>query len=326
MIASVSKLVWPVKYFSKNTKKRLTLLAKVLVLALVVWFVRGTLVNAWRELGQHEWSLRPWWLLVACGLYLLGLLPAGVFWWRLLRVCGQDARIGETLRAYYIGHLGKYVPGKAMVVVLRAGLIHGHRVDPGIAAASVFAETLTMMAVGAGLAAAVLAVRARDAHELFFGAVALAIASLAPTIPPVFRRLARLAGVGRSQPAVTENLQRLGYTTLLGGWLSMIVVWGLLALSFWATIRALGVEDMGPMEHFTGYLAAVSLSMVAGFLSLIPGGLGVRDAILLKLTERLLPLTAAQAALAAVMLRLVWLVSELVISGILYLCPFRKSE
>ncbi|MDZ7619889.1 MAG: lysylphosphatidylglycerol synthase transmembrane domain-containing protein [Patescibacteria group bacterium] len=310
----------------KNTKKRLTLLAKVLVLALVVWFVRGTLVNAWRELGQHEWTLRPWWLLAACGFYLLGLLPAGLFWWRLLRVCGQQARLGETLRAYYIGHLGKYVPGKAMVVVLRAGLIHGHRVDPGIAAATVFAETLTMMAVGAGLAAAVLAVRARDAHELFFGAVGLAIASLAPTIPPVFRRLARLAGVGRSQPAVTENLQRLGYATLLGGWLSMLVVWGLLALSFWATIRALGVENLGPMEHFTGYLAAVSLSMVAGFLSLIPGGLGVRDAILLKLTDRLLPLTAAEAALAAVMLRLVWLVSELVISGILYLCPFRNSE
>ena len=326
MIAPVPKLVSPVKFSSKNTKKRLTLLAKVFVLALVIWFVRGTLVNAWRELGQHEWSLRPWWLLVACGLYLLGLLPAGVFWWRLLRVCGQDARIGETLRAYYIGHLGKYVPGKAMVVVLRAGLIHGHRVDPGIAAASFFAETLTMMAVGAGLAAAVLAVRARDAHVLFLGAVALAIASMAPTIPPVFRRLARLAGVGRSQPAVTENLQRLGYTTLMGGWLSMLMVWGLLALSFWATIRALGVENLGPMEHFTGYLAAVSLSMVAGFLSLIPGGLGVRDAILLKLTARLLPLTAAEAALAAVMLRLVWLVSELVISGILYLCPFRNSE
>lgn len=309
-----------------HVKKRLLLAAKILIFALVVWFVRGTLVDAWQQLGEHEWSLKPGWLLAACGLYLLGLLPAGLFWWRILRVCGQSARLGETLRAYYIGHLGKYVPGKAMVVILRAGLIHGRRADPGVAAAGVFAETLTMMAVGACLAAAVLAVQVRDAPELFWGAVGLAVASAAPTIPPVFHRLARLAGVGRSEPAARENLQRLGYATLLGGWIAMLLVWGLLGLSLWATVRALGGAAGGPLEHFSGYLAAVSLAMVAGFLSLIPGGLGVRDVVLLRMTARLLPLGAAEAALAAVMLRLVWLLSELAISAILYVYPMHRAE
>lgn len=311
---------------AKPTKKRILLAAKLVVFALVVWFVRGTLVNAWRQLGEHEWSLRAGWLAAACGVYLLGLLPAGLFWRRILRICGQDAQLGETLRAYYIGHLGKYVPGKAMVVVLRAGLIHGRRVDAGVAAASVFVETLTMMAVGAALAAAVLAVRLRDEKGLFWGAIGLAVVSLAPTAPPVFRRLARWAGVGRSRPEVRENLQRLGYTTLLVGWLAMLAVWGLLGLSLWATIRALGVDGLGPMEHFTGYLAAVSLAMVAGFLSLIPGGLGVRDVVLLQMMERLLPLTAGQAALAAVMLRLVWLLSEVAVSVILYFYPRGHEE
>lgn len=303
---------------SKPAKKRILLASKVLVFALVVWFVRGTLLEAWRQLGEHEWSLQPWWLAAACGLYLAGLLPAGVFWWHIMRVCGQDARLGETLRAYYIGHLGKYVPGKAMVVVLRAGLIHSTRVDPGVAAASVFAETLTMMAVGAGVAAAVLAIRVHDEQTLFWGAIGLAIVSLVPTIPPVFHRLARLAGVGRSRPEIQDNLRNLGYTSLTMGWFGMLLVWGLLGLSLWATIRAVGVEGVGPLEHFTGYLAAVSLAMVAGFLSLIPGGLGVRDVILLRLMARLLPLTAGQAALAAVMLRMVWLLSEVAISVILY--------
>jgi uncharacterized membrane protein YbhN (UPF0104 family) len=311
---------------SPALKKRLLLAAKLLVVALVIWFVRGTLVEAWRQLGEHRWSLAPWWLVASGALYLGGLLPAGVFWWRVLRVCGQDAKLGETLRAYYIGHLGKYVPGKAMVVVLRAGLIHGQRVNPGVAAASVFTETLTMMAVGACLAAAILAARLRDERALFWGAVGLAVISLVPTLPPVFRRLARLAGVGRSQPEIREKLSRLGYTTLLWGWVSMGLVWSLLALSLWAAVRALGVEAVGrPFEHFTGYLAAVSLAMVAGFLSLIPGGLGVRDVILLRLMLRLLPLDAAQAALASVLLRLVWLVSELAISGILYFA-FRTGD
>ena len=81
--------------------------------------------------GEYSWDFDPGWLGLAGVLYLLGLLPAGLFWHRVLLVLGQDARLGETLRAYYIGHLGKYVPGKAMVVVIRAGLIRSHRVHDG---------------------------------------------------------------------------------------------------------------------------------------------------------------------------------------------------
>jgi hypothetical protein len=79
-----------------------------------------------------------------------------MFWHRVLRGLGQDAGLGETLRAYFIGHLGKYVPGKALVVILRAGLIRSHRVDPLVAGTSVFVETLTLMGVGGVLSAIII--------------------------------------------------------------------------------------------------------------------------------------------------------------------------
>ena len=44
---------------------------------------------------------------------------------RTLRVLGQSVSLPLALRAYYIGQLGKYVPGKALVVILRAGLVRG---------------------------------------------------------------------------------------------------------------------------------------------------------------------------------------------------------
>ena len=294
------------------------LAVKLAIVALVFWFIRGTLVKAWNDLGQEDWELRPAWLIAAAGLYLLGLLPAGLYWFRLLRVLGQDVRIGETLRAYYIGHLGKYVPGKAMVVILRAGLIRSRRVSASVAAASVFFETLTMMAVGACLAAGVIAVRLRDERVLFWLAVGLAVVAGLPTLPPVFGRLARKAGVGRADPAIAEKLARLDLATLLEGWAAMVLVWLMLALSLWATFRAMGLEHLGPWEHWSGYLACVSLSMVAGFLSLIPGGLGVRDGLLLTLVARLFDVGALSATVASALLRLIWLLSELVLSGILY--------
>ena len=127
----------------------------------------------------------------------MGTLCCGIFWHRTLRALGQPVSLAQALRAYYIGHLGKYVPGKAMVVILRAGLIRGQGVDTSLAAVSVFFETLTMMSTGALMAAAIVAVWLHGQTLLFWAAVAMMVAAGVPTLPPVFRRLVRLVGVGK---------------------------------------------------------------------------------------------------------------------------------
>lgn len=300
-----------------SRKKWLMTAVKVLIVLAVLLAVRHTITGALAELGQYRWSLDPLWLVFAGVLYLVGLLPAGLFWHRVLLVLGQDARLGETLRAYYVGHLGKYVPGKAMVVVIRAGLIRSRRVDTGVAAVSVFFETLTMMAVGALIAAAILAAAFRDQTLLFLAAVGLMVLAGLPTLPPIFKRLVRLAGVGKGDPSTGKKLDNLGYGTLLLGWASMSLVWILLGLSLWAVLRATGRTHGGPIGQLHLYTAAVSLAMVAGFLSLVPGGAVVREAVL---AELMVPrLGKVIALVGALLLRLVWLLSELVISGILYL-------
>jgi len=309
----------------------LKLALKLVIVLVLVWAVRRTLVEAWEQLGEHPWRVLPAWLVASGCLYLAGLLPAGLFWHRVLVTLGQDAYRGETLRAYYIGHLGKYVPGKAMVVVLRAGLIRGHRVQTGVAAVSVFFETLTMMASGAFWAAAILAVWFRTHPPLLFLSIGLMVVAGLPTLPPVFRRLVRLAGVGRSDPAVAERLDRLGYGTLLLGWVANTLAWVLLGLSFWAVLEAMEIPHLAPLLDVPRYTASVALAMVAGFLSLIPGGAVVRELILTALMVPCFTLRAPEvpaevaALVSAVLLRLVWLVSDLVISGILYFAGGRKS-
>src|SRR5262249_10154940 len=77
------------------------------------------------------------------------------FWTRLLRELGQHPRPVAALRAYYIGMMGKYLPGKAWALVFRALLIQGPGVRVGIATMTSFYEVLTTMTSGA-LTAAVL--------------------------------------------------------------------------------------------------------------------------------------------------------------------------
>jgi uncharacterized membrane protein YbhN (UPF0104 family) len=316
---------------SSRTKWLLTAV-KLLIVIVVLWAIRRTIVDAISQLGEHSWHVEPVWLAVAGVLYLLGLLPAALFWHRLLHRLGQEAKFWETLRAYYVGHLGKYVPGKAMVIVIRAGLIRSHRVSASVAVASVFFETMTMMSVGAFLAAAILAFWSgpQPFSLMFWGAIGLMVLAGLPTLPPVFKRLVRLARIDRSDPTIAENLQRLRYGTLLFGWITMGLGWIVLGMSLWAVLRGMGVAESDSIRQFLVCTAGVCLAMVAGFLSLIPGGAVVREAILTEVLAKLMVPHPGEvvALISAVLLRLVWLVSELIISTILYVgvSSFSKTQ
>ena len=300
---------------SNRSRRWLTAAIKLAIVALVVWFIRRTLVDAWQGLGEYRWHLNFAWLAASGGLYLLGSLMCGLFWHRVLRTLGQNVGLFAALRAYFIGHLGKYVPGKAMVVVLRAGLICGPGVEAPLAVVSVFFETLTMMSVGAMMAAAIVAVWFRGQTLLFWASVGMmAIAGL-PTLPPVFRRLVRIAGLGRLTPATLQKLDALDHRIVAVGWLLNVVGWVILGLSYWAVLRSLRVGSLNPVEQLPLDTAAVSLATVGGFVSFVPAGAVVREAVLTALTAPHFGDTIA--VVSAILLRLAWLVAELVVAGLL---------
>lgn len=308
---------------------------------LMVWAIRHTLVDAWKQLqthwdsGEFARQFRPGWLVGALVVYILGLAPAAWFWYRVLRAFEQRPRFYEALRAYYIGHLGKYVPGKAWVVVLRSALVRSPRTTAGVAAAAVFVETLTMMAVGAFLSAVYLVVALGDERELLWAAVVLLLVAGIPTLPPVFKRVAMLVGVLKRDAMFRRQVQRLDFGTLWTGWGAMLLLWFLLGLSLWATLKSVGVTPLG-VEQLPRCTATAALATVAGFLVLVlPGGLGVREFVLVALlTPYLQTLPGKEGAAAtpeliacvtAALLRLEWLAGELLASGGLYLIRPRRE-
>ncbi len=311
-------------------RKWIVIGAKLVVLALVVWGVRRSLSGGIEQLREQPISIDVGWLVAAGGIYLLGMLPAGFFWFRILRTLDQRPRLGETLRAYYIGHLGKYVPGKALVVILRTGLIRSGRADATLAAVSVFLETLTMMAVGALLAAVLLGVLFRDQWQNVLLAIVMALGAGVPTLPGVFRYLVGRLGIAKFNPQVVQKLKNVDFRLMAVGWIGMVLGWFLLGLSLWATLRAMGIGG-NTATDLALLTATVALAMVGGFLSLIPGGLGVRDALVMQLVLIYLAHTTAAAerqayaVAAAVLLRVVWLVAELLTAAVAYGAGFRRA-
>ena len=183
------------------------------ILAAVGRFFYRDLLRAGTE-GLWQHSVRPGWLVLSGVLYILGLGCSAWFWIRLLRSLGQQPAALPAIRAYYLGHLGKYLPGKAWALVVRAGLAQGAGVKVGVAGVTSLYEVLTTMASGALLAVILFAIGSTDTlppgdwsalRRLFTERdpetsaldrkvlVALALGMLAmvglPILPPVFDRL-----------------------------------------------------------------------------------------------------------------------------------------
>lgn len=295
---------------------------QVVVLIAVVCFLTLRVRDEWGRIREDADKLAfdPYWLTLAGVLYLVGMLPCGIFWKNVLHALGANPTTFETLRAYYIGHLGKYVPSKALVVVIRVALLRG-RATTTTAAVAVLYETLTMMAVGAIVGSGILAlIWSGDGMVLTMGAIVAAICGTV-VFPPAFRFLARRAGLKRIDPEALEKLSNLDFAQFTTSVLGIAMGWFLIGGSIWAVIRALdphGIESLADEMICT---AAAALSVVLGFVSLLPGGAGVREWAMIELLSPMLKDSLAAPVVVAVVVRIVWTASEAILAALLYVAP-----
>jgi uncharacterized membrane protein YbhN (UPF0104 family) len=298
-------------------------------------------------------SFHPGWLVVSGLLYLGGLGFSALFWHRLLRALGQQPSVSVTLRAYYIGQMGKYLPGKAWALLLRATLSRGPGVRVGVAALTSFYEVLTTMTSGVLLAAILFAVLLPDtpsttrwpilrsllqreaAENVQPDRTSLVMSSLLlvalvgiPLLPGVFNRLVhRLALPFRDKESLALPHVRL--SMLLEGLLLTAGDWLLLGASLWTAVWAvLGQPQPGGWDAWGRDTAIMALAYVAGFVIIVvPSGLGIREFFLtIFLVPELAPLLGSQearavAVLTVLVLRLVWTVAELVSVAAVYWLP-----
>ena len=280
------------------------------------------------QLDRAHFELRPGWLVLSAVIYALGLWLAAWYWYHLLHICGDRPDLLTAGKGYFLGHLGKYVPGKALALLLRAGAVRGPHCRFGVAIITSFYEVLTTMAAGGLFAALVFAfdppeVEGLPWHPVLTGLLLVALCGI-PLLPGVFNFAVRKMAA-RFETVDAYQLPRLRLGTLIVGLLVTGIGWGLFGLSIWALLQ--GVVPHPPELSWHTWLrcsGTIGLAYVAGFLIVIlPGGLGVREGMLVPLLsfagER--PVVAA----AVLLLRVVWAGTEVLLAGALMLVRRRGA-
>ena len=292
------------------------------------WACAGTLVYAagrqilaeLTRLKGRELELDLPLLFVGAVLYAAALACFASYW-RLVAMCmgGRPGR-WEAQRAYFVSQLGKYVPGKAWVILIRCALVDSQITKAPVVIASTFYETLVMMAAGSMMALVALlsAGSARLGVMTLSGGLVTGLSLAA--LPPVFRRLT--AWTARSfQKTDATPLTVVTYTTWLQGFQYSLLGWIAVGLSLFAISSSLSI----PLAGMKGLLLAcggIALAIVSGFAVLIvPAGLGVREWVLLQTLGT--SIGPSNSVLLAVVARIAHVSVELFVAGILYLATKR---
>ncbi len=318
---------------SRGWKRRVWPLVKWSLLAIVLIYVGRRGWQLWLTdkdaLQQTQW--RPGWLIAAGMAYAAGWAPSVWFWRAMMHELGGHMSTLEAARAYYCGHLGKYVPGKATVLVIRSALVRNRGLSMAQAALTVTIETLVMM--GAGLAVAVALApqlmspaRISQLPQWLQAGLSTAIipplivlgltAALLPVFAQVFSWLAtRMTPADivadRGEVHVRPKLLAFGLAAFVGGWACH-------GLSLGLTIRAVGGDALD-LTQWPLWMGSVSLATVVGFVAIFaPGGVGVREALLFETLQSQPGLTPQLAVAAALFLRVVWFLTEIAAAGLLY--------
>jgi uncharacterized membrane protein YbhN (UPF0104 family) len=242
--------------------------AAVLVVAVVAFASSG------RNVADHLDDL-SWTSLVAAAVAVLAGLFANLLTWRaVLADLGSRLPLPAALRVFFLGQLGKYIPGSVWPVLAQMELGKEHGV-PRARSGTVGLLTVALSLV-AGLltAAATLPFTSGDALDrywyAFLAVPVLGIGLLPAVANPVLDKLLRLARRG----GLHERLTGRGMATALF-W--AVVAWVLFGLQVYFLADALGAGS-GALPLSIG---AFALAWTLGFLVVIaPAGTGVREAAL----------------------------------------------
>lgn len=279
----------------RTTRQRAVDAVRIGLLALVLVGVGIALGSNWAEV-RADLDRLGWTALTAATALALASPFLTVLGWRvLLADLGSRLHIAEASGVFFVGQLGKYLPGSVWSVVVqtemaaRLGVPRRRTAVCGLLCIGLSALTGLI----AGLPALPVLLTRGEVTVPWWG-VPLIIAALLPLLwPPLLNHGIRWALRLLRRPPLEHDLGPAAVARSSGWFTSSWLVGGLLV---WVLARALAPDDVDAsrllLVAVSGYLLAAGIGM---FSIVVPAGVGVRDGVMVLLLATQLSLSAAAA-------------------------------
>ena len=246
-----------------------------------------------------------------------GTVTSLMAWRALLADEGHPLPVLVAGRIFFVGQLGKYLPGSVWSIVMQmelaksAGVQRGRAFTTSLAWVGLSLSTALCMGV---LGFPVLA----SAHaEQVWVLVALLPFALVASAPPVLTRLVNLVLRIMRKGPLPRALSWRGVLTACA-WLG--ATWVLFGLHLWLLANALGAPGLSGVTRCIGGFA---LAMAAGVVFVFaPSGAGVREALIVAALSPVM--TTGQALGIAVVSRALFILADVTSAGAAALSAARR--
>jgi hypothetical protein len=278
-----------------------------LLLITVIFFLIGREVFDASASLEWRFDARFWW---SASLYFLFMVVIQLLlvdgWRRILRLYAIDPPLKEAAFSFAIPNLGKYLPGKVLLVAGRIELVKKTGTSRLVGLACFVLENIYIASAAALLCLPALGALVGITETgiitlgILLGLICLVL-TFRSHIPFRFQNWV----LSHFQDVPTTSVP--GHSSSLRPFFLYLVVWALYGVAGWLLANQLFETSRA---DFIFVASAFVAAWLGGFLAFVtPGGLGVREGILVILLSAVM--TPAEAGVLSLLSRLLWMVAEL---------------
>lgn len=288
----------------KNFIKILIRYAGLAIVIITVFYLGKNLYDNWNQIRGISWKPNLMFLSISFSLEMFVQIIGVYFWTVIIKFLGAFLTLRKAMKIWFVSSLGRYLPGKAWQLLGMMWFLSKEGVPAEISVASSLFVQVYSLIPGVLLSSFALVSVFNPVNR--FLAISILIAGSALTLaishPLIAGRIISSIAKKRGREISISGISPLNSFLILTAYL---FYWILRGTAFYFFIRSfftpVGIELL-PLS-----VSVFSASYISGLLFLLaPGGVGVRESIMLKMMNLALGVPLGIASGLAIMNR-IWL-------------------
>ncbi|KQO62179.1 lysylphosphatidylglycerol synthase transmembrane domain-containing protein [Curtobacterium sp. Leaf261] len=293
----------------RSGRERVLTVVKWLAAVVAVVLLVVGVVGQWDRIVADFARLDARTVLLGIACTLAALVANMLSWRAMMAATGARVRVAAAASIFFVGQLGKYIPGGVWSIAAQSELGRAHGLARTGSAVASLASMLVSMVTAALVGLVGLLLSSGDGLRTFWWLVLVVVVGLVALTPTFLGRLIALAFRVLRRPP--QDI-RLTWSGTIWSIVWSIVMWLAYGVQATLVLRAFGVETAALFPIAAG---AYAVAWLVGFVVVIaPAGLGPREGVLVLLLGAA---AGASGALAlAVVSRAFMTLGDAVLAGV----------